>query len=296
VLRPAIGAAVLLALNASHAGAVSSSSTPSSKTQTVAPGKAIATYCPRVLHRATRLIIVTVPNMSSVKATLHTFERRTPADAAWLRAGPPESAVVGAGGVAWSEDYGYLAKKNEPVKLEGDKRTPAGIFRVAGPFGFEASKLAGYTRLAKDNSFCVADPASQFYGKIVGKGVAKYVKASENMSAETGLKRGMIVDYPARRGAKAGSCVFIQIWDGEANGTNARIGMPEERLTVLQKWSAKGFTAIAIVSEDAANRFKGCLPINSAASKYEQAAGVPEPNPRRRVQSAPKEQRADLGR
>ncbi|WP_072373862.1 hypothetical protein [Hyphomicrobium sp. NDB2Meth4] len=292
MLRPAIAAALLLALHSSQAGAVSSSS---SQAQTVAPGKAIATYCPRALHRATRLIIVTVPNMSSVKATLHTFERRSPADASWLRAGPPEDAVVGAAGVGWSEDYDYLAKKDEPQKVEGDKRTPAGIFRVAGPFGFETSKLAGYTRLAKDNSFCVADPTSRYYGKIVGKGVAKYVKASEDMSASPGLKRGMIVDYPARRGAKAGSCVFIQIWEGETAGTNARIGMREERLTVLQKWSAQGFTAIAIVSEDAAGRFKGCLPINSATSSYEKPASVPEPNPRRE-QTAPKEQRADLGK
>ena len=85
--------------------------------------------------------------MTSVKATLHTFERKTPADAAWQRSGPPETAVVGAAGIGWSEDFDYLAKKDEPVKREGDKRTPAGIFRVAGPFGFEASKVSGYTKL-----------------------------------------------------------------------------------------------------------------------------------------------------
>lgn len=230
--------------------------------------------------------------MTSVKGTLHTFERRTPADATWSRSGPPESAVVGSAGIGWSEDYSHLSKKDEPIKHEGDKRTPAGIFRVAGPFGFEQSRLNGYTRLVQGNSFCVADPTSSLYGKIVGKGVAKLVKASEDMSATPGLKRGMIIDYPARRGAKAGSCIFVQVWDGEATGTNARIGMPEERLTVLQKWSAQGFTAIAIVSEDAAPRFKGCLPLNSATSRYEQPASIPEPNPRR----AQKDQRAELSR
>ncbi len=291
MLRPILAAAGLLALLTPQMGAAatsSSSSSPSSSSST----QAIATYCPRALHRATRLIIVTVPDMTSVKGTLHTFERRTPADAAWQRSGPPEAAVVGDAGIGWSEDYDYLGKKDEPIKHEGDKRTPAGIFRVAGPFGFEGSRLNGYTRLVQGNSFCVDDPTSSLYGKIVGKGVAKLVKSAEDMSATPGLKRGMIVDYPARRGAKAGSCIFLQIWDGEGAGTNARIGMPEDRLTVLQNWSAQGFTTIAVLSEAAVPRFKGCLPLNSDTSKYEQPASVPEPNPRR----TPKDQRAEMGR
>jgi hypothetical protein len=109
------------------------------------------------------------------------------------------------------------------------------------------------------------------------------------MSKVPGLKRGLRVDYPARRGAKAGSCIFIQVWDGAEAGTKARIGMPEERIAVLQEWSSKGFTAIAIVAESAANRFKGCLPINSAMSRADQPAALPVPNPRRA-----KDQRAEL--
>jgi L,D-peptidoglycan transpeptidase YkuD (ErfK/YbiS/YcfS/YnhG family) len=285
VLRSLFGAASLLALLPSQAGSVPSQAGATSSSQ------AIATYCPRPLHRATRLIVVTVPDVTSVKATLHTFERKTPADAAWQRSGPPETAVVGSGGIGWADNFSYLGKKDEPIKREGDKRTPAGIFRVAGPFGFEPSSLSGYTRLARGNSFCVEDPTSSLYGKIVGKRVAASVKQSEDMSADPSLKRGMLVDYPARRGAKAGSCIFLQVWSGDAVGTDARVGMPDDRLTVLQKWSAQGFTAIAIVSEQAAARFKGCLPINSATAKVEPPVGLPEPHPRRA-----KDQRAELSR
>jgi D-alanyl-D-alanine dipeptidase len=177
------------------------------------------------------------------------------------------------------------------VKREGDKRTPAGIFRVAGPFGFEPNKIRGYTKLEKGRSYCVDDPTSALYGRIVSKQLAAKVKSAEDMSAVPGLKRAMMVDYPARRGAKAGSCIFVHVWDGADKGTNARIGMPEERVAVLQQWSSRGFTAIAIVTEDAAPRFKSCLPLNSATSKNEQPAVVPEPNPRR-----VKDQRAELAR
>jgi L,D-peptidoglycan transpeptidase YkuD (ErfK/YbiS/YcfS/YnhG family) len=285
VLRSVFGAALLLAPLTSQALAISSSSPGAAGS----PPQAIATYCPRPLHRATRLIIVTVPEMTSVKGTLHTFERRSPADAAWQRSGPPESAVVGAAGIGWSEDFDYLAKKDEPVKHEGDKRTPAGIFRVAGPFGFEPNTISGYTKLQPGRSFCVDDPTSLLYGRIVSKELAAKVKSTEDMSKVPGLKRALMVDYPARRGAKAGSCIFVHVWDGADQGTNARIGMPEERVAVLQKWSAQGFTAIAIVSEAAAPRFKGCLPLNSATSSTDKPAALPEPNPRR-----VKDQRAEL--
>jgi D-alanyl-D-alanine dipeptidase len=288
MLRSVFGAALLLAPLASQALAASSSPPEAAA---ASPPQAIATYCPRPLHRATRLIIVTVPEMTSVKGTLHTFERKSPADAAWQRSGPPESAVVGASGIGWSEDFDYLARKDEPVKHEGDKRTPAGIFRVAGPFGFEPNTINGYTKLEAGRSFCVDDPTSLLYGRIVGKELAARVKSSEDMSQVPGLRRGLRVDYPARRGAKAGSCIFIQVWDGADQGTKARIGMPEERVAVLQEWSSKGFTAIAVMSEAAAPRFKGCLPLNNATSSSDTPATLPVPNPRR-----VKDQRAELGR
>ena len=43
---------------------------------------------------------------------------------------------------------------------------------VAGPFGFEANKLPGYTKLEAGRSFCVDDPASLLYGKIVSQKLA----------------------------------------------------------------------------------------------------------------------------
>lgn len=291
MLRSLIGAALLAVLLSPQTGAAATT-TAATSTAATSPSRPIATYCPRPLHRATRLIVVTVPSMTAVQATLHTFERKTPADAQWLRSGPPESAVVGSAGIGWSDAFVHLAKKDEPIKHEGDKRTPAGIFRVAGPFGFETSRLSGYTKLAAGNSFCVEDPASRLYGRIVDKRLAKAVKASEDMSAEPALKRGLIIDYPVRRGAKAGSCVFVHIWSGNGAGTDARIGIPEDRITVLQNWSAQGFTAIAIVSEEAVPRFKSCLPLNAETSKVEPPAQIPEPDPRR----AHKDQRAELGR
>jgi L,D-peptidoglycan transpeptidase YkuD (ErfK/YbiS/YcfS/YnhG family) len=269
VLRSALGAAALIAVLAPDAG---------------------AGYCPRPLHRATRLVIVTVPDMTSVKATMHTFTRKSPAAATWERNGQPEPAVVGVAGIGWGQTFASYAKKDEALKREGDKKTPAGVFRLGPTFGFEMQKIAGYVRLQPGKSFCVDDPSSVQYGKIVEKAAAKGAKSGEDMAAIPSYKRGIVVNFPALRGAKAGSCIFVHVWDGDSVGTSGRVALPEDRVAALQEWSGKGFTAIAILAEDAADRFKGCLPLNSATSSSDKPAAVPMPHPRRER----KDQRAEL--
>ena len=269
MLRSALGAAALIAVLAPDAS---------------------AGFCPRPLHRATRLVIITVPDMNSVKATMHTFTRKSLASANWERSGLPEPAVVGAAGIGWGQTFASYAKKDEALKREGDRKTPAGIFRLGPTFGFEMQKIAGYLRLQPGKSFCVDDPGSVQYGKIVEKAAAKGAKSGEDMAAIPSYKRGIVVNYPALRGARAGSCIFVHVWEGDSVGTSGRVGLPEERVAALQEWSGKGFTAIAIMTEDAAPRFKGCLPLGKATSSSDRPAVVPLPHPRREH----KDQRASL--
>jgi hypothetical protein len=69
-------------------------------TAALCAGEAEAKYCPRVLYRATRIVVVTVPNMQSTAASVRTFERASPASR-WERRGDSEPAVAGIKGIAW---------------------------------------------------------------------------------------------------------------------------------------------------------------------------------------------------
>ncbi len=238
--------------------------------------EAQANYCPRVLHRATRLVIVTVPNMQTTNASVRTFERKSPA-ARWERRGGSEPAVVGAQGIGWGNPYVSLAKKDEPVKREGDQRTPAGIYRFGATFGFIASELPGHLLLAKAKQFCVHDVRSRHYGQIVERSVAGEKTSGEDMAKFPLYKRGIVIDYPARPQSQAGSCIFLHIWGGRGVGTAGCVALPEERVAYLQEWAGSRNTAIAIVSEDTIERFKGCLPLSSAVSGAEAPAAVPLP-------------------
>lgn len=269
MLRSILGAAFVLALLTPDAG---------------------ANYCPRALHRATRLVIITVPAMDSVKATMQTFARKSPAGS-WERRTEPEAAVVGAAGIGWGQTFASFAKKDEAIKREGDKRTPGGVFRLGPTFGFGIEKINGHVQLLPGKSFCVEDPSSTQYGQIIERSKAKDAKRGEDMATFPLYKRGIVVNYPALRGARAGSCIFLHVWGGDGVGTDGCVALPEARVAELQEWTGKGFTAIAILAEDAADRFKGCLPLGTATSRSEQPA-TPMPNPRR----GGKDQRAELGR
>jgi L,D-peptidoglycan transpeptidase YkuD (ErfK/YbiS/YcfS/YnhG family) len=222
--------------------------------------QAAAGSCPDVLGQATRLALVVTPSMDATKAVLHTFERDTPATS-WVRHGAPEPSVVGSRGIAWGETFRSYARDGEPIKREGDNRTPAGVYRFGRTFGFAKSKVPGYLRLTPGANFCVHDTRSRLYGHIVPRStVGKKIKGEE-LSAFPLYKTGIVIDYPPDRKAKAGSCIFVHIWGGEGVGTSGCVALPEARVAHLQDWARKRpYAAMAVLHEGALPRFGDCLP------------------------------------
>jgi L,D-peptidoglycan transpeptidase YkuD (ErfK/YbiS/YcfS/YnhG family) len=248
------------------------------------------TYCPRVLHRATRLIIVTAPTMDATKAVVRTFARKSPA-ATWTAQSTAEPAVVGASGIAWGHPFVSYAKTGEPIKQEGDKRSPAGLYRLGATFGFAKEDRPGHMQLAPGAQFCVHDPKSPLYGRIVARSKVGENTGGEDMGTFPLYKRGIVIDYAPRARAKAGSCIFLHVWGGEGVGTAGCVALPEERVVQLQEWTKGRYAVIAIVSEDTAARFGACLPSDRVASAHKGPVALPLPNPKRG-----NAQRAELSR
>ena len=114
---------------------------------------------PAAMRNATGLVLVTVPALASSTGRLRLFERPG-AEADWRLVRSAEPVMVGRKGVAWSRAFRQLASKGEPLKVEGDDRSPAGIYSLGRPFGFAASSLANYLRI-DSNSVCVEDRRRQ---------------------------------------------------------------------------------------------------------------------------------------
>jgi L,D-peptidoglycan transpeptidase YkuD (ErfK/YbiS/YcfS/YnhG family) len=231
---------------------------------------AVAGSCPPALDQATRLAIVSAPTMKSVRASVRRYERADPASS-WKPQGSAQPVVVGAQGLAWGHPFAAHAYDAEPLKREGDQRTPLGIYRLGATFGFAKNDRPNYLRLTPGANVCVHDTRSPLYGRIVPRSTVGKKVDGEEMSKIPTYKRGIVIDYPPDAAAKAGSCIFVHIWESEDVGTAGCVALPEAEVATLQEWTKGRRAAIAIVSAETVARFGDCLPLTNLSE------GTPAP-------------------
>jgi L,D-peptidoglycan transpeptidase YkuD (ErfK/YbiS/YcfS/YnhG family) len=223
----------------------------------LAPMRAFAQSCPQPLASAHRLVLVTADDMNGAAARLQRFARAN-ISAPWRPDGAPMSALAGRNGMAWGYPYRAFARLGEPMKAEGDRRAPAGIYAIGRPFGFAPSSRPGYLPI-RDGMVCVNDVRSGAYNTIVSRAEIGPQVHGENMARVPDYRRGLLVDYPSHRGARGGSCIFIHLWMPNRTGTGGCVALPEPQLVKLQDFAQAG-AVLAIVPRGALDRFRGCLP------------------------------------
>jgi len=222
------------------------------------PLPALAQSCPPPLASAKRLVVVTADTFTGTTATVQRFERAAP-NAPWQLSGGPASGQVGRNGIAWAYAFRAFARRGEPIKVEGDKRAPAGFFKVGRSFGFAASDRPGYMRIT-DGMTCIYDLSSPAYNTITTRDQIASTVRGENMRRVPEYARGLLVEYPTDRKARAGSCIFIHLQVPGKNGTGGCVALPEPQLEAVQDHVQGGGAVLAILPRQGLDRFKGCLP------------------------------------
>lgn len=225
----------------------------------IAPHVALAQSCPEPLASARRLVLVTAASLKSTTATVERFDRTSPKEP-WQVAGGPATALVGYKGVAWAHAFRKFAHADEPVKVEGDKRVPAGFYKIGRNFGAAASQVPNYMRIV-EGTICVDDLSSPAYNTITSRAIVGAKVHGENLWRVPEYARGLLVDYPTDRKARAGSCIFIHLQLPGKIGTNGCVALREPQLEAVQDFSRDG-AVLAILPRQALARFKGCLPAN----------------------------------
>jgi len=221
------------------------------------------TRCPQPLATATQLLVVTTPTINDATGRLETYRRQT-TRSNWQATGSSIEIVIGLRGLAWGWTAKNLSRPGEPMKREGDKRTPAGIFELGRAFGSKPANLPNFLTLKKRATFCVDDTRSRYYGQIVHRSNVGSRISGEDMATINLYRRGIIVNYPPNAAKRAGSCIFIHVWRRPGKGTVGCIGASESNVQKLQTFtsqvSARSTTAIAILPENARSRLGKCLP------------------------------------
>jgi hypothetical protein len=180
------------------------------------------------LDRSTQMIAVTTSDWNAVERRLLRYERAT-VDEKWSLVGEPISIVVGRTGLGWG--VGVVPTNDvevrlagDPIKREGDGKSPAGIFAGGTAFGYASQPFQGlkmpYLNLTPSIE-CIDDPGSKHYNRIVDRSVvAPDWNSSEHMrDAGESYRWGVVIDYNGTVTGDAnlpkpggGSCVFLHIW------------------------------------------------------------------------------------
>ena len=187
-----------------------------------------------------QLVLVTAADWSASAATVRRFARTAP-EAAWVPVGKAAPALVGERGLAWGLGLHTVPDGDAaPRKREGDRRSPAGVFRFTAAFGTR-EKIAGLKLPAVPLSptlEAVDDPASRHYNRIVDRaGIAlPDWHSAERMGAVRDYALGLVVAHNPHAVPGAGSGIFLHLWSGKRTGTAGCTVLRERDLTVLARW------------------------------------------------------------
>jgi zinc D-Ala-D-Ala dipeptidase len=192
------------------------------------------------LDGARQMVLVVTPAWDSTGGTLRRFERDSDTDA-WRAVGDAVPVVVGRTGVAW-DDSQVTPVAGEPVKREGDGRSPAGAFALDTAFGFDIRQIVSWVRLPyvqlRTSTECVDDTRSTYYNTIVNRDSVARVdwSSAERMREIDQYAYGVHVAYNAPPRPARGSCIFLHIWAGPGSVTAGCTAMNQDALKALMGW------------------------------------------------------------
>ena len=196
---------------------------------------------PPPIRNARQCLLVTAQNWQSTFGELQLLERAK-TDSPWRRRGAKIVVALGKSGLAWGR--GVVAfDRPGPQKMEGDGRSPAGVFRFGTVFGYASSAEAPhldmpYFPLTQDSEG-IDDVQSHYYNQLVRRSAIPHPdwRTSERMLRHDALYRwGIFVEYNTPAVAGGGSCIFLHIWRGPKAPTVGCTAMPESDLKAIIAW------------------------------------------------------------
>jgi hypothetical protein len=145
---------------------------------------------------------------------------------------------IGKNGLGWGFGEINLTKKSdEPLKKEGDKKAPAGVFKLTNIFAYEEKRNFHMPFLfASKNLICVDDDTSANYNQIIQMpdkrpNSFEYMKRDDKQ-----YELGIVVAHNKQGIKQGGSCIFIHVEKSANAPTVGCISMSLEELEKITSW------------------------------------------------------------
>lgn len=131
-----------------------------------------------------------------------------------------------------------------PVKREGDRRSPAGVYALDIAFGAASSLPEGARSFpylqTRSTTYCVEDSRSEHYNELVDSTrvtPSAWEQWSAMARADGLFNWGVVVKQNSPETQKgAGSCVFLHIWRGPNRPTSGCTAMATEQIVTTLRW------------------------------------------------------------
>ncbi len=184
-----------------------------------------------LLYSSEQIILVVSDNFNTAKATLRCFEdKKEVFDAIDVN--------IGKNGLGWGiGEYKLSQNSYDPIKKEGDKKAPGGIFKLSYLFGYEKNKNYKMNYMHVDENYiCVDDSTSKYYNSILNF-EDKTIKSFEYMKRKDDqYKLGIVVQHNNKRTPYAGSCIFIHVQKADNVGTAGCTSMHLDDIKKIIAW------------------------------------------------------------
>ncbi len=183
------------------------------------------------LYSSEQIVLVVSDSFNSQKATLSCFEDGKKVFKTF-------EVNVAVNGLGWGLGKAELSQGTlEPLKYEGDRKAPSGIFNLTHIFGYEKEKgyKMPYLHATKE-LICVDDSNSKFYNQIIHIDVEKpnsfeYMKRDDRQ-----YELGIVVAHNEAQVKQRGSCIFIHVEKSKGAPTAGCTSMSMKNIKKIVNW------------------------------------------------------------
>lgn len=190
-----------------------------------------------------QMIVVTTPSWTASKGIMQRYERRDTA-AEWFPVGSEVPIILGRNGLGWGRGLHQNPKDNNPVKQEGDGKSPAGVFRLGEAFGFPAIEEMGELKIpyhpVSDYLECIDDMNSRYYTQLVERDkvdTVDWASSEQIQRSPNAYHYGVMVEHNTVDTQKgAGSCIILHCVSVTGDSTAGCTTMSRAAMEKLLKW------------------------------------------------------------
>ncbi|MBB3227591.1 L,D-peptidoglycan transpeptidase YkuD (ErfK/YbiS/YcfS/YnhG family) [Luteibacter sp. Sphag1AF] len=191
---------------------------------------------------AQQMVVVVIDAWDANRGTLHTFNRVA---SGWKDQGTTTPVTIGRTGAAWGMGISP-PQQTGPQKIEGDGRSPAGVFRIGTAFGYaEDYPTALPWRGLTASDYCVDVSGSPYYNQLVDtknvgakavEGSTEAMRRDLHFHGDQAYRVGFVIEHNAKGATGKGSCIFAHVWKSPTSPTAGCTAMPDTMMEHLLAW------------------------------------------------------------